>query len=396
MRGDAHQVGGNEMTAVKPDIQAPGLESAALRPKGFAFGPVQVRKGVHAAPASAPLGALASFTGTFQGTGFNTIFRPQNAGSLAPLTPPVPGDNVLELNLTSEILSFSPSLGDVPNRGMVQKDIALNGLPYLQTISDVTDPDNPVGIHVEPGLWMAVPATQDPDEGITYVRMASIPHGTTMVAQGTSSGPVAGPPNIPAVSITPGPRFDSQTAANQHTARIPQDLSSFMAAGTITQQILDDPNTVLRNAIASQKIVSTTAISVSTSPSAPLFGGGTDNIAFLLGDGGATHPNAQTVSVSATFWIETVEHTILVPVLLDHGPGPLVLTPQQHAPGVPTPTFTGHPPLPLPHPRTITVHSTQIQYSQTVVLNFNGLRWPHVSVATLVPHAPIPIPGSAW
>jgi len=39
---------------------------------------------------------------------------------------------------------------------------------------------------------------------------------------------------------------------------------------------------------------------------------------------------------------------------------------------------------------------TQIQYSQTVFLNFNGLSWPHVSVATLMPSAPIPVPPSAW
>jgi hypothetical protein len=37
------------------------------------------------------------------------------------------------------------------------------------------------------------------------------------------------------------------------------------------------------------------------------------------------------------------------------------------------------------------VQSTQIQYSQEVFLYFNGLTWPHVSVAMLVPEAPIPV-----
>ena len=41
---------------------------------------------------------------------------------------------------------------------------------------------------------------------------------------------------------------------------------------------------------------------------------------------------------------------------------------------------------------TVTVATTQIQYSQKVMLNFNGLSWPHVSVASLVPASPIPIP----
>jgi len=34
---------------------------------------------------------------------------------------------------------------------------------------------------------MAVPATTDPAEGVTLVRMASIPHGTTIEARGKSS-----------------------------------------------------------------------------------------------------------------------------------------------------------------------------------------------------------------
>ena len=44
----------------------------------------------------------------------------------------------------------------------------------------------------------------------------------------------------------------------------------------------------------------------------------------------------------------------------------------------------------------ITVTSTKIQYSQTVLLNFGQLSWPHVSVATLTPNQPIIIPPSVW
>jgi hypothetical protein len=40
----------------------------------------------------------------------------------------------------------------------------------------------------------------------------------------------------------------------------------------------------------------------------------------------------------------------------------------------------------------VTVVTTQIQYTQKVMLNFFGLTWPHVSVATLVPADPIMIP----
>jgi hypothetical protein len=360
---------------------------------------------VQANPQQAPsLGPLVAFTGTFTGSGLNTIFRP-NLGSPTPLpvTPtsgPPFNDNILELNLTHETLTFSPALGSVPNRGEEQPDAFLNGVPYLQQITDVTDPKNPVGIHFEPGLWMAVPKTTDPAEGPTVTRMASIPHGTTINAQG-SFFTIAGPPDIKPVSITPvleadpatPVTFPSQTATAPATFRIPQDLTPFIAAGTITQGILDDPNTVLRDAIAKQTITSTTVLTISTSPAAPLFGGGTDNIAFLLGDPAVAKPNAQATQMSAIFWIETVEHVITVPPYIP-GQRPVTIpvdpaNPHGHA-------YLVDPPVPVLEPRQITVYSTQIQYSQKVILNFNGLLWPHVSVATLVPANPVPIPAATW
>ena len=271
-----------------------------------------------AAPSLAPptLGGLAGLAGTFTGNGFNTIFRPQNPATPTPLPIPVPtSDNVLELNLTSETLSFSSGLGSVPNRGSIQGDIFLNGVPYVQSINDVTNPGQSTGIHFEPGIWLIVPETTAPNEGVTVARMASIPHGTTIEAQGIAVTS-AGPPNIRAVDITPtkisdGTKvtFASQTAENQQTARIPQDLAPFMLHGTITQALLDDPNSLLRAQMAGQTILSTTTLIVKTDPTtpptAPLFGGGTDNIAFLQGN--SAGPNAQAASVEAIFWIETVK-----------------------------------------------------------------------------------------
>jgi len=372
------------------------LPSTIALPTGFQFGPVPVKiTDVTTPPPS--LGPLAAFTGNWTGSGFNTIFRPDSTKTPTALPTPVPGgpsDNILELNLTSEDLSFSASLGTVPNRGSAaQPDVFLNGVPYLQAINDVTNPTAPVGIHLEPGMWVIVAPTTDPAEGQTLARMASIPHGTTVQAQGTSKV-ITGAPVIPAVDITPfvtatGVKvpFPSQTATNKVTFRIPQDLTSFIAAGTITQAMLTDPNTVLRNHLTGQKITSTTQISVSTAPTAPIIGGGTDNIGFL-------DINAQSVKMSATFWIETVQHTIVVPVFKVGQPALLVKGTAAH--GAPATTFSVTPPFELTAPRTITVTSTQIQYSQTVNLNFNTLTWPHVSVATLVPSSPVVVPPSAW
>lgn len=389
------------------------LETALSKPTGFRFDQAaSLPHQVTPTPAP-PLGALAAFTGTFHGFGFNTIFRPQNTTTPTPLPTPVPtSDNILELNLTEETLSFSAPLGAVPNRGEVQGDINLNGVTYLQMINDVTTPGQSIGIHVEPGLWMAVPATTDPDEAATLMRMGSIPHGTTIQAQGTSTT-FTGVPDIQPVSITPFTiptptqpgtpvTFPSQTAATAGTARIPQDLTTFIKDGTITQEILTDPTTVLRNHIASQTINGGTVISISTNPSLPLFGGGTSNMAFLLGNAAALSDpadvvqNAQAVAMQAIFWIETVEYTLQIPA--GHAGGTITVTAEGGTgpDGPPVPDFLVTVPTGVTAPRTITTTATQIQYVQQVFLNFNGLTWPHVTVASLVPAAPVPVPASAF
>ena len=297
---------------------------------------------------SSPLGVLANFTGEFAGTGFNLIFRPNSGppttttfpNPVSPTPPTPPSENVLELNLTTETLTFSQPLGRVPNRGLEQQtDIFLNGVPYVQSISDVTNiatgkaDGTPTGIHFEPGLWMHVPATStDPTLGESLARMASIPHGTTINAEclaPTTSQIIAGPPTIRSVDITPfvigstqqakPVTFASQTASNTDTPRLPQDLTKFIAEGTITQAMLTDPNTVLRNDIKGQTITKTIFFTVSTAPASPELGGGTANIAFLQGTPAAQTttkqigPNANAIQMSATFWIETVQHKIVVP-----------------------------------------------------------------------------------
>jgi hypothetical protein len=351
-----------------------------------AFNPeVAVPKVADNAPA---LGPLEAFKGTFLGRGFNTIFRPQNSSTPTELPVPQPdSDNILELNLTIESLSFSDSLGAVPNRGEVQGDVFLNGVPYLQSISDVTDPAHATPIHLEPGLWVIVPSTAHPSEtGSTVARMASIPHGTTINAQGKFFT-VAGGPQINKVDITPFPignpsariPFPSQQAAASGTARIPQDLS---AAPTITQDLLNDPNTLLRNHIAGLTILSTDVLVIDTQSAEP--GGGTDNIGFLVGD--TAGPNANAVEMSAIFWIETVQAEIQVDQLAAGYPvnvSPVVPD------GAPAPTFTVTSAAGTSSPQSVTVTYTQIQYTQNVSLNFATLTWPHVSVATLVPAAPI-------
>ena len=294
----------------------------------FSFQPLPALENVIQQPfpqVSSPLGPLAGLAGKWSGRGFNVIWRPNHTQGQ---------DRFLELNVTSDQIEFDPISGPIPNRGFLQPDINMFGLTYLQQISDA---NLKAGLHIEPGLWVAIPQTSDPSVPPTVARLASIPHGTTILAQGTATT-AAGAPHIPNTSIkpfaigqpTPEFNFPEQTLTNQ---------TSFRTSGAgltgVTQAMVDNPNGILQAAIAGQHITSTTTLHV-TSTDTPVPGGGTANTAFLKG--GTQGPNADAVSVNATFWLETLQG--------------------QSAP-------------------------TQLQYAQTVLLNFNGLNWPHITVATL-------------
>jgi hypothetical protein len=286
-------------------------------------------------PAPEHLGPLAILPGTWTGRGFNQIWRPFHGSQ----------DRFLELNETIETLQFDVIPGDIPNRGLLQSDINLHGVRYLQQIQDahVSGPNGKLaGIHIEPGIWLSTPPTTNPQDPATVARLANIPHGTSLVAQGSALPLINRAPPIAPVSITPFaiaaphkpvqfPETNLATASKFRTP--PADIPN------VTQAMVDNPNIVLTNAIAEQNIVSTTTLKISTTDlNPPSTGGGTSNIAFLQGAVGG--PNAQAVQIDAIFWLETVKQ----------------------ADGT------------VKH---------QLQYTQTVLLNFNGLSWPHVSVATL-------------
>ena len=140
-----------------------------------------------------PLGNLNSLPGKWVGHGFNAIWRPHH--------PDNPQDRFLELNLTNETLVFTKINGAIPNRGLLMHDINMFGLTYMQQISEKS---NGAGLHIEPGIWAHVPKTSAPNEPQTVVRMASIPHGTVILAQGTGKV-VNGPPQIHDNNILPFP-----------------------------------------------------------------------------------------------------------------------------------------------------------------------------------------------
>jgi hypothetical protein len=285
-----------------------------------------------------PLGPLAQLPGTWQGHGFNTIWRPhQLAGSGQ--------DRFLELNLTTETLVFTKINGPIPNRGLLMPDISMFGITYMQQIAETS---SGTGLHIEPGIWAHVPTTTNPSEPATVVRMASIPHGTVILAQGTTQFLQGGPPNIPDNNIIPFP-IGSPPPANSDFAAGEQTFSELdlstptafrHASPGVTQAMVKNPNSVLQAEIQGKPMNNRTFIQISTTHN-PIKGGGTANTAFLAAGSNPPGGNANAVEVDATFWIQTL-------------PGP-----------------SGQPDI------------LQLQYTQLVQLDFNGLRWPHVTVATL-------------
>ena len=289
-----------------------------------------------------PLGALAGLEGTWKGHGFNAIWRPHN---------PPSQDRFLELNKTDETLVFTKINGPIPNRGLAMHDINMFGLTYMQQISETS---TGAGLHIEPGIWATVPHTTDPNVPPSVVRMASIPHGTVMLAQGVAEVHPGGPQNIPDNNILPF-FFGSPQPANSDFNSVAQTFTElklstpttfrFVAPG-VTQAIVKNPNSVLQTALASSlqgtSMKTRTFLNVSTTHSiVKAGGGGTANTAFLASSGNPPGGNARAAQVNATFWIETIA-----------GTGG---QPDKH----------------------------QLQYTQLVMLDFNGIHWPHVTVGTL-------------
>jgi hypothetical protein len=362
------------------------------------------------------LGPLALLPGSWKGTGFSVMWRPDN--NIPPGNDPSGIKRLLQLNLTSETLDFHVIPGAVPNRGLAtQPDIFLYGLHYLQRVTDADAPAFPnagEALHIEPGLFMNVPASGnlpcelDTNVPPTIVRLASIPHGVSLLMQGENPGttPAEGPPDIPPIYPIAGlpafvpvgpptgyapfglgiqpvdiPPTSSPPPPNLEHIVPEVELSNdgvgsqsngpylppYVLDPAFFQTAVNDPNSVLRDAIAGQDILGTITINLSTEAVQDSIG----NIPFL---GNPADPdnvntsNAFVKSATATFWIEWVR----IPGEHNHHEGfDRRRKNNRDDPAYAIEPFLGEPTF------------LQLQYSQTAILIFNGVFWPHVTVATL-------------
>jgi hypothetical protein len=283
------------------------------------------------------LGPLRQLQGIWVGHGFNIISLPVRNGATPPDHPPF----LVKLNATIEELHFSLiSSAEIPNRGFVQPDLNFLGLRYT---SKVVDRNGEGGIHFEQGLWLFAP---DPNVQPSLYRLASIPHGSTFLAANTE--PVSAEPepvtggvlNFPVADPRP---FPTNQPGNRITApdyldrffqaTVPNGLDPHTPPGPanppgVINGAIGNPNLVLAEANAAHPITNTTTFTVSSDAE------NLRSIPFLSS-------NAKATSMTATFWISEFRGLFGIPIL-------------------------------------------KLQYSQTVILNFDNTDWPHISVASLI------------
>ncbi len=313
--------------SVPPEVSV-NLSTTSLR--------ANFRPGVSLATTNSDLGPLADLAGTWVGTGLNLISLP-DFDSRRPSTGPAAFR--LKLNSTVEILEFTPIGAGVPNRGVLtsppgqqpatgQPDINIFGLRYLQRVADAVTHEP---LHIEPGFWLNLPSTVVPVAGPTVVRQGAIPHGTSLLALGPALPPVPSGPQIGDVDSTPTNNPDIPPPLGPEYL-MPFTNPPLPLPPGFEFPFIKNPNLALKAAIQGQNIIQTVMLPIST---APVQFGGIVNMPFDVS-------NANATSLSATFWIETVQNPDDV--------GPFL----------------------------------QLQYTQTVILNFLGIDWPHISVATLI------------
>jgi hypothetical protein len=272
------------------------------------------------------LGPLAELPGFWEGTGFGLIARPDFDSAN-------PDGFFLQLNVLRETIEFQQVGSPIMNRGSAQGDIALYGVTYLHRVTDAATGG---ALHIEPGVWLNVPATTEPPANASLARLSTIPHGNSVCAVGFPEYVVPdGLPEIPPANTIPfaiGGQEPPPGTKNPYSA---YDLNATTAYRTsplpaeIVQAVIDDPNTLLRDALQGQTLTHITRLIVATNDAS-----GISNIPFIT-------QNANTRVLQSVFAIEEVQ-------------------------GASGTVFM------------------QLQYSQTALLDFDGKSFPHVTVGTLI------------
>jgi hypothetical protein len=271
------------------------------------------------------LGPLRDLPGYWHGTGLSIIARPD-------YNPANEDGFFLQLNWLYETLECTTIGAPIVNRGSRQDDISLYGVTYIWR---VTDAYTGSALHIEPGCLLHTPETSVPAAEATVVRLSTIPHGNSLTAVGEFQEiDPTGPPDLPPVNTIPFPMGSEPPPAGTKNPYKAYDLAQECAYRTsplppeITQRLIEDPMNVVRDGMAGKMITHVTRMFTDTRR-----GGGVVNIPFVS-------ENANSVDCESEIAVEHVQ-----------GPEGEYL---------------------------------QMQYHQIALLDYDGMRYPHVTVGTLV------------
>ncbi len=323
---------------------------------------------------------LKQMIGTWKGRGFSQIQLPEDGKTQASrdrlnaqnayLKSTTPAHRS-KFNTTQETLTFSAVDHPFSRIGSGDEQSPLFALRYLQ---DIVDPDPRLNdplfkdhLHHEPGYWLYAPGAgsirlpadldgRTPNKtkpGFSMrnghvVRQAMIPHGNALVAIGNIAG-FTGAPDFSALSTQPSdpnnganvPVSGDQLKLLDRYAVEVLETNSFPAEMTTAEKIelAGNPAKLLEHDLARLKlggdtVVSTLQIHMVAAST------GISNIPHLQRNANV-QANRGTARFSATFFLESIQ------------------------------TKEGHQRL-------------QLQYSQTLFLDFTGFSWPHHTVGTLI------------
>ena len=271
------------------------------------------------APEEIDLGPLKHLLGVWRGkgTGWNMIALPFQDSPL----PPAGFEFRVLMNQYDEELQFTFVDDGVPNRGLLrpgksQHDQFVVTLDYQQKISQAIAEDRPhsgeaggpgLPIHHEPGLWLYMRnlRSRDTEGAIDVARLASIPHGNSVLALGHSKRR-KGMPEIPPVSGLPSGRFEDVKTPGYDFQSDPylEPYKHYIDnpfMGNVTDPSFPgfspaDMNEILRFANQGVDIARTTKLTVdSTRKDA-----GVVNAPFSTRE-------AEAVSMKSTFWIQELK-----------------------------------------------------------------------------------------
>ena len=292
-------------------------------------------------------GPLSELPGDWTGKGFNILSLPNNY----PKNPKAKFQ--LMMNATIEDTQFTRIGAPIPDRGNTQDDIFYLGMTYLQKVSDAQTLE---GIHIEPGLLLSLPA--NPVQTIpSVVRLATIPHGDAVLAQGPFI--LSLPVPIPDVDSTPFTLDANGNRVNDPSDNYKLPFTTATPPPGIPHDAIKNPNLILQQynddlIKAGKTIIPFSVFQVNVNPVGGIADvpplpavsggvGGITNIPFV-------NTNANANSMSATFWVNIVMNPDASMYLV-------------------------------------------LQYSQTVILDFpvpdgnniiTPIKWPHISVANLL------------